>query len=62
MNTKSNRPQAMLEFFRAKDFPIQLTIDNAKTQTQKNWNYYMRWYWVKDRFIEPHHPYQNTFE
>ena len=62
MNTKSNGPTAMLDFFRAEGVPISLTRNKYKMQKSRTWNKYMRRYWVKDRFIEPHHPEQNSFE
>ena len=62
MNTESNGPQDMLDLFHAKDVPISLTRDNSKLQTSKNWNDYMRKYWVKYRFIKSHHLEQNPFE
>ena len=62
MNTESNKPQAMLDFFFDEGVPISLTRDNSKMKKSKTWNEYMRKYWVKYRFIDPHHLEQNTFE
>ena len=52
----------MLDFFRSEGVPIFLTRDNSKIQTSKTWNEHMKQYWVKERFIKPHHLEQNTFE
>ena len=62
MNTESNKPQAMLDFFFDEGVPISLTRDNSKMKKSKTWNEYMRKYWVKYRFIDPHHLEQNPFE
>ena len=62
MNTESNGPQAMLEFFCAEGIPILLTRDNSKMQKITTCNEYMRRYWFKYRFIEPQHLEKNPFE
>ena len=62
MVTEKNGPEAMLDFFRNDGVPISLVRDNSKMKTSKKWNDYMRRFWVKDKFIEPHHPHQNPLE
>ena len=62
MQTESHGPDALLDYFRQEGVPISMIRDNAKMQTSKLWNDYLRRYWVKDKFTEPHHPNQNPFE
>ena len=62
MKTESNGPEALLDFFRQEGVPISITRDNSKMQAGKLWTQYCRNYWVKDKFIEPHHSNQNPAE
>ena len=52
----------MFDFFKEDRVPISIKRDNYKVQTRKTWNEYMRRFWVKDNFIETHHPRHNPFE
>ena len=52
----------MLDLFCSGVFPILITRNNSKIKTRKNWNEYMRKYWVKYRFVEPHHTEKSPFE
>ena len=62
LTTESDGPNALLDFFRQEGVPISITRDNSKMQSSIIWNDYMRRFWVKDRFIEPHNPQQNPVE
>ena len=60
--SETEGPKEMIDFFKEDGVPISITRDNSKSQTRKTWNEYMISLWVKDNFIETHHPEQNTFE
>jgi hypothetical protein len=62
MKSEGQGPDALLDFFRQEGVPISITRDNSKMQAGKLWTQYCRNYWVKDQFIEPHHPNQNPTE
>ena len=62
MQTESNGPDALLDFFREIGVPISIRRDNSCMQTSYLWKQYMRRYNCKDKFIEPHNPQQNPAE
>ena len=62
MVRESDGPQALLDFFRQEGVPVTLVRDNSRMQQSKEWNEYLRRYWVKDGFTEPGHPNQNPAE
>ena len=62
LKSESDGPDALRDFFRAEGVPISILRDNSKMQTGALWTQYMRDFWVKDKFIEPHHSNQNPCE
>ena len=59
---KSYGPNALLDLSRQEGVPLSTTRHISKMQSSAVFNYYMRKFWVKDRFIEPYSPKHNLIE
>ena len=62
MQSESNEPDALLDFFRQEGVPISIIRDNSRMQTSTMWQDYCRRFWVKDEAIEPYRKQQNPAE